>query len=78
MHRVFRLSVSYKNVPQQRRPHSFHQGFHTVSQTPEHPFFGFLGGCIPLHGAIQGWLGEMKGRGSESAEVKEQLWRDFA
>lgn len=79
MHRVFILSVSYKNIPQQRKPHSFCQVLHALSQTPEHPFFGFLGGCVPLPGAIQGWLGEMvTGRSSERSQVNEQLWRHFA
>lgn len=43
-HRALRLNVSFRNYPQQRSPYSFHQVFHTVSQTPEHPFLGFLDG----------------------------------
>lgn len=55
-------------VPSREGPTLLIRFFSTVSETPEHPFLGgFLAGYIPLHGAIQGWLGEMvKGRGGES------------
>lgn len=70
MNRVFRLCVSYRNGPQQRRPRSSNQVFLYFISDPRTPLFwggGFLGGYIPLHGAMQGWLGEtVKGRGSES------------
>jgi len=71
-------SFLQKCFPAEETPSS-HQIFHTVSQAPEHPLFAFLGGYIPLHGAIQGWLEEMvKGRRNEIAEVKEQLWSNLA
>lgn len=57
-------------VPSREGPALLIRFFGTLSQIPEHLFFwggGFLGGYIPLHGAMQAWLGEtVKGRGSES------------